>query len=484
MADENTESKENKKEYLNDQWTNAVDVLGREHFTKTIRDLILRVDPPFALSVNGRWGTGKTSILHALMTSLGGEPLHYVNSMNEKEEESGESNELPDTLKLTGDINEKKEKGELLTVWFNPWQYQHEENPLISLLHEIQEHIKYEAKAWEDAKETLKSGLKATIYSLGDLADSAPSLLPGGGKLKFFGGITKRMEEYSTQRYKDEFQQKTDAQRFVLQFEQAIKQTVGENGKLVIFIDDLDRCHDEAVFKLLESIKLYLSSRNCVFIFGLDAGHVETAISRVTEYSYQESVRYVDKLFQVRLDLPEPDEKQIERFINEQWKLIFSDNQKLSVNNIPLLCEHLPTNPRFIKNFLNGLIFYSELWTVLNPEKDFNPQQFLLVQLFRAFYPDAYELLKQDIKHIKNINALALNSADIQSELQHYLYTIFENPVYDETALSTAFDTQMPKERFQQIKTSVPHAKAKNSLLTSFCSAFEADIDSLRSYLL
>ncbi|WP_146066664.1 P-loop NTPase fold protein [Candidatus Venteria ishoeyi] len=52
-----------------------MDLLGRTDFAKAIRQLLLGADTPFAMFINGRWGSGKTSMLRALMTAMGGIPV-------------------------------------------------------------------------------------------------------------------------------------------------------------------------------------------------------------------------------------------------------------------------------------------------------------------------------------------------------------------------------------------------------------------------
>lgn len=71
------------------------------------------------------------------------------------------------------------------------------------------------------------------------------------------------------------------SQRFRDFFEKAIAEVIGSDGRMVIFIDDLDRCEGEVAYRLLETLKLYLNARNCIYVLGLDQGHLETTIARV-----------------------------------------------------------------------------------------------------------------------------------------------------------------------------------------------------------
>jgi len=475
MADKNTESEEAKKEYLNDQWTTEVHLLGRERYVESIHNLILTVNPPFSLSINGRWGSGKTSILRALLDKLGGTHVEYVHGITGHR--VNDENEVPKN-ENNSENQDKTDLKENIAVWFNPWQYQQEEDPLIPLLHEIRAQIHAYTKLKGLFKGNLRRHTEVAMHTITGVVDAALTIFSPLKKTKIASETVQNIRS-------EGFHNLTDAQRFFLHFEEAIKQAVGEQGRLVIFVDDLDRCSDEAVFKLLEAIKLYLSSEHCVFVFGLDSGHVESAISKVTEYNYQEATQYVDKLFQARLDLPEPSETEMQAFIKHHVEAIFPEDSESPQFDIDTLNLYLPTNPRFVKNFLNSLKLYSQLWVTLHDEK-MDEHKFLLLQLFRAFYLDAYELLKQDPEQLVIVNKV-LKGEISSEEVDNYIHYIVENPIYSTPKFiqeRIEKDKGINDERFRQIRTKIPLSKVNKVFHEDFCNTFGTDETSLKLYLL
>ncbi|MGN5377609.1 P-loop NTPase fold protein [Streptomyces lasalocidi] len=57
---------------------------------------------------------------------------------------------------------------------------------------------------------------------------------------------------------------------FETDFADAVREFVGEDGRLVVFVDDLDRCTPESAMTVLESLKLFLAHSQCVFVLAMD----------------------------------------------------------------------------------------------------------------------------------------------------------------------------------------------------------------------
>jgi ABC-type Mn2+/Zn2+ transport system ATPase subunit len=63
--------------FNNDEYSCDIDQLGYEKQAKTLRNLIVNCETPYAIGISGRWGSGKTSMMKYIMASLGGQPMQH-----------------------------------------------------------------------------------------------------------------------------------------------------------------------------------------------------------------------------------------------------------------------------------------------------------------------------------------------------------------------------------------------------------------------
>ena len=86
-----------------------------------------------------------------------------------------------------------------------------------------------------------------------------------------------------------------------------------ECNKLVVFIDELDRCKPTFAVRLLETIKHYFDIENMVFIFGIDGIQLRETIRHYYGYDFDSS-SYLTRFFEYQLSLPEPTIRQMISF--------------------------------------------------------------------------------------------------------------------------------------------------------------------------
>jgi hypothetical protein len=155
----------------------------------------------------------------------------------------------------------------------------------------------------------------------------------------------------------------------------ALKQLLGWNSnnarRVLIIVDDLDRCAPAAAYRLLEAIKIYLNLESCVFLLGINQREVVRAIGDAknsesafaTEHRRDSEIRaaeYLEKLCSVIWKIPVPPRSARAELV----KSLLTPVPPTDVNPLPaelvaeiatLISEYdcLPGNPRKIKAFCN-----------------------------------------------------------------------------------------------------------------------------------
>ncbi len=211
---------------LSDKETD-IDALGFESYANSLSELITqKVATPFTIGIFGTWGTGKTSLMLMLKKKL-------------------------------------ESQSNVKTAWFNAWRFSDEKQIWAALIQAILTQLDVSLK--EDAKLKLNE-LRENVEWIQLLTFITKSIFSWGPDIGSFKNVLnfgKKVESIS------EFEKKFE--KFV---------DICNIDKLVIFIDDLDRCKMNATLSILETIKLLLNSKKCVYVLGLDYERVCDAISQ------------------------------------------------------------------------------------------------------------------------------------------------------------------------------------------------------------
>jgi iron(II)-dependent oxidoreductase len=312
---------------------------------------------PLTIGVFGEWGTGKTTLLRAIQArldeteKLGREPISFLGS------------------------TEHDGYRRCRTVWFNAWRYGRENEILAALVEAILRQMRDDGFIHElYAALSDPTGPHLRVV---DATLSFASQLLSGGKVDL--DLSKfRVESQFREHlpFLDEFQRVFDQLLLwylrlrvqgKLNLEEAHRderRKLDQQGVLAIFIDDLDRCLPAKTVQVLEAIKLMVGQPGTVFVLGAS----ERAVQRAIQVHYEEKEkakegtdhqRYLEKLIQVRFDLPPIRENDVQSFVEGLHHGRLDETLR---ENLLLIVKGVPTNPRRIKTFVN----YVELrWALL-----------------------------------------------------------------------------------------------------------------------
>ncbi len=283
-----------------------------EHLASFIE--ALPFTPPILIS--GDWGAGKTTLLWALEG-------HF------------------------------KKQDKVATVWFDAWRYEREVGLLPALVRAVWRSIPHEMRERENLKNIVNNVWKG-VAALGlrtlpwftAIPDTNPWPNPPLPEIR-----TLRPQNDATEMLRKQFHD--------------MVQEAWPSRKLVILVDDLDRCSPDGAMALLDGIRMLLpvaedARFRCQFVVALDRKILTSAVSqKYAGISGFDGNRYLEKLFPITLQLPVPSSTDIRDLVEECLKdqNITERPNATERGDLSALLQALDNplfaNPRLIKRCVN-----------------------------------------------------------------------------------------------------------------------------------
>jgi predicted KAP-like P-loop ATPase len=111
---------------------------------------------------------------------------------------------------------------------------------------------------------------------------------------------------------------RNDLTSFRVSFQEALSET--KIKRLIVFIDELDRCNPSTIIETLEAIRLFLFIGNTTFVIGADERHIAYAIKSkykdIDEKKFNIGKEYLEKMIQYPFRIPKLSEDEVELFIS------------------------------------------------------------------------------------------------------------------------------------------------------------------------
>ena len=363
-----------------------LDALDRVALIHEVGDAIASCAPPQVFGVHGDWGLGKTSFLHQVQWYLTGncpqQPEEVTKEMGKKKgAETDASAQRCGVYKDT-----------VQAVWFDAWRYQNEVAPVVALLHEMRAQLSWGRRAIRSAGRNTEVLVRGALLSMEDITK----------KIGFqYSKFQKVNQEWETENLAAALPSHTLREHLCDAVEKLLpkkKKTDKVPSKLVVFIDDVDRCEPKAAYRLLEGLKVYLTLDNCVFVLGMNQKVITEAISQQmkTENDNNTSMRadaYMEKLCQNVWRLPAVHQP-VQVLYDLLKKTVPDENVrsciKEGIEQLNYPC--LPPNPRRLKGLANLLgRLSSRLTTKLSMQEMGRETQLLMIVAYiYQFHHDLY----------------------------------------------------------------------------------------------
>ncbi len=397
------------------------DGFGREPFVDTIVKTIQSSDKGFNLGISARWGEGKSSILEQLKPKL--ETLNYK------------------------------------VLMFEPWKYTQDSTSikrkfLIDIYYQLgKTYDEAELYGSTEKNKDLKPGeyqelLMSKLGIFGRLAGTTAILFLGALYfLQWFTGIdiniTKifltnlfipvlagiypliaKLTEVTVKQTTPKIE---SAEQFEKRFNEVIKEIMeSENhpDRIIIFVDDLDRCNHTEVEQILTALFTFFNNEHCTYIITADHTVIRRYIShflqlediigddgkpdikKTNEMRQKEATEYLKKIFQINFIVPKIPSDLLEKMIKTLLKaspIIDSKNPYGKEYLVNMILNNFQGNPRKIKHFIRTLAFQLEaISEKINtlPEGDEkknlckvknSPELLAKILIIQDRFPDSYE---------------------------------------------------------------------------------------------
>lgn len=247
------------------------DPLHRKREIEDFLKMLVAVEPPYTFVIDAPWGSGKTFFVKQVARAL-----QMANpTLNQDGANPNATFE---------NITEKLIETPCLPIYFNAWEDDHFDNPILPILASIANAVdKQSVKGGKDFGKGVISAIETAASIIGYSVDI-------NGIVENFSG-TDFLAQYKN---KKELRVKID---------ELVKTNLPEvANRAIIFIDELDRCRPEFAIKVLEQTKALFQQKNIVVVYSTDITQLAHSLQGVYGPNF-EGRKYLERFYDKRLEL-------------------------------------------------------------------------------------------------------------------------------------------------------------------------------------
>lgn len=251
------------------------DVIGRNSDIFRFTEILNSVEDGCSIALDGNWGSGKTFFVKQVKMVMDAHNSFVDHNGDGKTDEivSVRKNHYRDEI---FDLQPQ------VCVYYDAWENDNDEDPVMSLVYAILSSVDTDF----DFKDTnfIKTGASIMEVFSGRSWTQLIENLKGTSPLDVLKG------------HKD----------VDVLVEEFLNSLIPEKGnRLIVFIDELDRCKPSYAVRLLERIKHYFSNGNITFVFSVNINELQHTIRKFYGDDFN-GTRYLDRFFDLKVTLPPP----------------------------------------------------------------------------------------------------------------------------------------------------------------------------------
>ncbi len=244
----------------------ANDKLGREKHAEILTRIVKAYPDGFVLAINSPWGTGKTMFLKMWEAYLA------------------------------------QPERDIETIYFNAWESDFQQEPLVALLAEMKEKYKNEI----DFSEVIeKAGPIAVAASFALIRYFSKKYLGEEFVAAAVDGASTGAERFLEKQLEATQNRKESIEAFCEELTIFLKKHSKNDNPIVFMIDELDRCRPSYAVELLEQVKHLFNVPGIVFVLAIDKEQLGHAIKGVYGSKGINDVEYLRRFIDLEYRLPE-----------------------------------------------------------------------------------------------------------------------------------------------------------------------------------
>lgn len=251
--------------YKNDQ-------IGRNTDIHAFVDILNSLEDSCSIALDGAWGSGKTFFVKQVKMVL--ESCSPIKSKSEYRDEIK-------TVWKNYHSGKEPEFQAQLCVYYDAWENDNDGDPILSLVYSILQQVDEETPFPKDNK---------IFEKVAALADCIT------GK-----STTAVLESMKSDSVLDDLRKSKSIHSTIVEFLDHLLEERAD--RLVVIIDELDRCKPNYAVQLLEKIKHYFDNERITFVFAVNLQELQHTISNYYGNAF-DSCRYLDRFFDLRISLP------------------------------------------------------------------------------------------------------------------------------------------------------------------------------------
>lgn len=283
------------------------DSIGRTNDVFRFASFLDKIEGNYSIAIDSHWGSGKTFFVRQVKMVLDTYNSYVKSELIDEEKDAirKRAKQSYGRSKIDFDIQP------MVSIYYDAWANDNASDPILSLVYEIAKGLEMD----------FHFDAEMDFY---DIANKAASIMD-----LFTGRDSKALvEAFHSENPLEQIKRQSNLHNQISEY---LETVIEERGnRIVIFVDELDRCRPSFAIQLLERIKHYFTNDRVTFVFSVNCEALQYTIRKFYGEEFDAS-RYLDRFFDISMALPPINTEDFLRFIGESNSYFVFDTLRSTI---------------------------------------------------------------------------------------------------------------------------------------------------------